>query len=109
MSKPTALESFEAEQAAIVALLRNIPQQIRDYDREISSSPGGHSDWGHAGTLCHVRQQLQQIVEQLGDARRQTRARTDRRAAMAAKIAKAYEGHAYNSRGRRVRVTVPTK
>lgn len=108
-NKETALLAFEDEKAAILAMLRNIPQQLQDYDREISSSPGGFSDWGHAGTLADIRQKLGQIVTQLGDARRATRGRTDRRAQMAAKIAEAYTGHAFNSRGRRVRVIVPTK
>jgi hypothetical protein len=77
----TALQAFEAEHAHIVALLNNLPQQLREYDRDISSVPGGHAEWTHAGTLAHVREQLQHVMTELASARHNKRSRSARLAA----------------------------
>lgn len=68
----TALEAFEAEHKAIAALLARISVEILDYDRDISSVPGGHQSYAHAGTLEYVRTQLELQVSHLRSARANT-------------------------------------
>lgn len=78
-TEQTALEAFEAQKAAIIALLVKIPEQIRQYDREISGAPGGHDDWSHAGTLKHVREQIEGGLGSITCARQKTREKARRR------------------------------
>lgn len=96
MADKTALETFEQEKAAILALLVKFAPNLQAYDREISSARLGHSNWQHAGTLQHVRQQIEGALESLTNARAATRGEATKHTV---------------TRGdrRRVRVTVPRK
>lgn len=88
----TALEAFEHEKAQITSLLVQIQHCLREYDRDISAVPGGHDDWSHAGTLTNVREALEGAMESISGARSNTRKRWP----------------TYDSRGRKVSVSIPT-
>ena len=95
-AEQTALQKFEQEKAAILGLLVKFAPNLQAYDREISSARGGHQNWQHAGTLEHVRQQVEGALESLTNARAATRG-------------EATNHSVQRGDGRRVRVTVPTK
>lgn len=69
-NQPTALETFETRKAAIAKKAAKFAALLEQYDRTISSTPGGHRDWGHAGTLGHVDELLTRALESLADAAR---------------------------------------
>lgn len=69
----TALEVFKVELDAIFALLAEIPQEIDKYDHDITDVPGGHTDWTHARTLKHVREQIEGALGSISSALRNTR------------------------------------
>lgn len=96
MTTKTALEAFEQEKAAILALLVKFAPNLHEYDREISSTPGGHRNYQHAGTLEYVREHIESALECLTNARASTRGQATRHSVQRAD-------------GRRVRVTVPQK
>jgi hypothetical protein len=95
-SSKTALEAFEQEKAAILALLVKFAPNLQAYDREISSARGGHSNWQHAGSLEFVRQQIEGALETLTNSRAATRG-------------EATNHSVQRGDGRRVRVSVPRK
>ncbi|HEV8364589.1 MAG TPA: hypothetical protein VGQ52_13830 [Gemmatimonadaceae bacterium] len=96
----TALEAFEQEKAQISRLLGQIQHCMHEYDRDVSSVPGGHQDWSHAGTLTNVREALEGAMESLDSARANTRKRRSPDSKENLYVTR--------SDGRRVRVTVPT-
>lgn len=64
----TALQTFEARKASIAKKAAKLATLLEQYDREISTRPGGHQDWGHAGTLGNVDALLDQALESLTSA-----------------------------------------
>jgi len=99
----TALAAFEAHKAKILKMLAQLPAHVEMYDREISSTPGGHLDWSHAGTMGEVSKQVEAALQSVLDALVATRDRATARASRAS-----YSGSVVLGDGRRVRVTVPT-
>jgi hypothetical protein len=59
----TALESYEAKQAEIRKLLKQIEQGLEQHDRRASSLVGHH--WGHVGDLMSIAEVLTDIKDRL--------------------------------------------
>ena len=55
-----SIEAYEAKQAEIKKLLKQIDAALLEHDREGSREPGGHH-WGYVGDLGHVACELKQI------------------------------------------------
>lgn len=70
--RQTALETFELRKANILKMARSLESKIREYDLAISSQPGGHQDWGHAGTLQNIEDLLANAHEALASATENT-------------------------------------
>jgi len=63
-SSRLALVEYEAKQAAIRKLLRQIEAGLEKHDRNASSKPGGHT-WGHVGDLTSIIETLINLKDQL--------------------------------------------
>lgn len=63
-SSRLALVEYEAKQAAIRKLLRQIEVGLEQHDHRASSKAGGHH-WGHVGDLGHVIAVLIDLKDQL--------------------------------------------
>lgn len=62
--KADPLKEYEAKQAAIRRLLREIEVGLEKHDRKASTRPGGHH-WGHVGDLGSIIATLIDIKDQL--------------------------------------------
>ena len=59
----TALEAYEAKQAEIRKLLKQIEDGLQRHDRRASSLIGHH--WGHVGDLVSIAETLTDIKDRL--------------------------------------------
>ena len=59
----TALEAYEAKQAEIRKLLKQIEQGLVQHDRRASSLVGHH--WGHVGDLVSIAETLKDLKDRL--------------------------------------------
>jgi len=65
-SSRLALVEYEAKQAAIRKLLKQIEVGLDKHDRKASSKPGGHT-WGHVGDLGSIIDTLIDLKDRLHD------------------------------------------
>lgn len=63
-SSRLALVEYEAKQAAIRKLLKQVEVGLEKHDRNASSKPGGHH-WGHVGDLGRVIEVLIDLKDHL--------------------------------------------
>lgn len=80
----TAQEEFEAQKRAILALLLEIPKQLRTYDRAIEAA-GTRKQWDNAGTLQTVVRDLENALGSLTSATENTQRRPRLAAARSAR------------------------
>lgn len=59
----TALEAYEARQAEIQRLLKQIEDGLEKHDRRASCIAGHH--WGHVGDLISIADTLQDLSDRL--------------------------------------------
>ena len=59
----SALEAYEAKQAEIKKLIKQIEAGLEKYDRD-ASGPGGHN-WGHVGDLSSIAETLTDLKDRL--------------------------------------------
>jgi hypothetical protein len=65
-SSRLALVEYEAKQAAIRKLLKQIEVGLDKHDHKASSKPGGHH-WGHVGDLGRIIEALIDLKDRLHD------------------------------------------
>jgi hypothetical protein len=63
-AKQDALKEYEARQAEIRKLLKQIEAGLQKHDREASSNAGGHH-WGHVGDLTSIAETLTDLRDRL--------------------------------------------
>lgn len=59
-----ALKEYEARQAEIKKLLKQIEVGLQKHDRKASSKAGGHH-WGHVGDLTSIAERLTDLRDML--------------------------------------------
>ena len=63
-TKPTAAECYSARYAEAQSLLRQISRCLEEHKAKQAKEP---TDWGYAGDLGHVNNELAYILAALGD------------------------------------------
>lgn len=63
-NRENALMQYEAKQAEIKKLLRQIEAGMQKHDRNASRDPGGHH-WGHVGDLMSIAETLTDLRDRL--------------------------------------------
>jgi len=66
LAKADPLKEYEAKQAAIRKLLKQIEAGLDKHDRKASTKPGGHH-WGHVGDLTSIIETLIDLKDRLHD------------------------------------------
>lgn len=78
----TARATFAARKGAIKAIAAKFAAELEAYDRDISMIPDGHKDWGHAGSLASVLENMEEAMTALVSAREATQHKARRREEM---------------------------
>lgn len=63
-TKPTAAECYSARHAEAQSLLKLISRRLEEHKAKQAKEP---ADWGYAGDLGHVNNELAYILAALGD------------------------------------------
>ena len=63
MSKPSALEAYQAQEKRVKRLLRELSENVDKFTQDGSQKA---FNWGHVGSLEHVAARLEEINECFG-------------------------------------------